>query len=40
MVMVHCENGDLITHNVESLIKKGVMGPEGHMYARDGEVEA
>ncbi len=40
IVMVHAENGDLITHNVEKLIQKGVMGPEGHMIAREGEIEA
>lgn len=38
--MVHAENADLIGHNVERLLARGVTGPEGHAYARDGEVEA
>mmetsp|Transcript_11369 Transcript_11369/g.8350 ORF Transcript_11369/g.8350 Transcript_11369/m.8350 type:complete len:93 (+) Transcript_11369:602-880(+) len=38
--MVHAENADLITFNTDRLIKKGVTGPEGHLFARDGEVEA
>jgi dihydroorotase-like cyclic amidohydrolase len=38
--MVHAENGDLIAHNVDKLLEKGVTGPEGHMFAREGELEA
>lgn len=38
--MVHAENGELIDHNCERLSCKGITGPEGHMYARGGEIEA
>ena len=38
--MVHCENGELISHNVDRIVAKGILGPEGHMFARDGEIEA
>ena len=37
--MVHAENGQLIDFNVERLLKKGITGPEGHYYARLGEVD-
>jgi dihydropyrimidinase len=40
IVMVHAENGDLIAHNADRLVAKGVTGPEGHFYSRDGEIEA
>jgi dihydroorotase-like cyclic amidohydrolase len=38
--MAHCENGELIDYNATRLVNRGVMGPEGHLYSRGGEIEA
>jgi len=39
IVTVHAENGDLVFHLQNELIKKGIMGPEGHPLSRPPEVE-
>jgi dihydropyrimidinase len=39
MPLVHAENGDVVMRLQESLIEKGINGPEGHAYSRPPEVE-
>jgi len=39
VVLVHAENGDMISENCSSLSAQGVSGPEGHLLAAPEEVE-
>jgi dihydropyrimidinase len=39
MPTVHAENGELVFHLQNELIKKGITGPEGHPMSRPPEVE-
>ena len=36
---VHAENGELVFHLQRELVKKGILGPEGHPLSRPPEVE-
>lgn len=36
---VHAENGELVFHLQRELVRKGIMGPEGHPLSRPPEVE-
>ena len=40
IVVVHCENGDIIEHNCEKLAEQGILGPEGHLLSRPECIEA
>ena len=39
VVTVHAENGELVFHLQQELLKKGINGPEGHPQSRPPEVE-
>ena len=39
VLLVHAENGDMISENCSSLSAQGVSGPEGHLLAAPEEVE-
>uniref|UniRef100_A0A8C4MZV1 dihydropyrimidinase n=1 Tax=Eptatretus burgeri TaxID=7764 RepID=A0A8C4MZV1_EPTBU len=40
LVMVHAENGDMVSEGVKEVLACGVTGPEGHTLSRPAELEA
>lgn len=40
LCMVHAENGDIVYHNQQKIIARGLTAPEFHYYARPESVEA